>query len=108
MAGGKPIVRLLFVKMKPAFHELSPEEKVAFMRRDRENLDALGMRAVSMVDCRWSNEEWDFVGVEEWPSLESLVERGRFEKEQLQTPRYIHSRAFVGSPVSFVEYGKDA
>lgn len=108
MATGKPIIRLLFVKMKQAFHELSQEDKIAFMRKDRENLDALGMRAVTMVDCRWSNEDWDFIGVEEWPSLASLEARGRFEKEELQTPRYVHSKAFVGSPASFVEYGKDA
>ena len=107
MASGKPIVRLLFVKMKQAFHELSQEDRTAFMRKDRENLDSLGMSAVTMVDCRWSTEDWDFIGVEEWPSLESLEARGRFEKEQLQTSKYIHSKVFVGSPVSFVEYGKD-
>lgn len=105
MAAGKPIIRLLFVKMKEAFHELSQEEKMAFMRKDRENLDSLGMRAITMVDCRWSNEEWDFIGIEEWPTLESLEERGRFEKEELQTLRYVHSKAIVGLPVSFVEYG---
>jgi len=106
MTHRKPLARLLFVKMKDAYHNLSPEEKGAFMQRDRQNLDSLGMRAVMMIDCRWSNEKWDFIGVEEWPSLEALEERGRFEKEELATFKYIRSRSFVGTPVSFVEYGK--
>ena len=106
MSDGKPIVRILFVKMRDAFHCLPEEEKGSFMHRDRQNLDSLGMRAISMIDCRWSNEEWDFIGVEEWPSLEALEERARFERDQLCTYRYTDSQSFVGTPVSFAEYGK--
>jgi len=106
MTTRKPIARLLFVKMKDAYYNLSPDDKTAFMQRDRQNLDSLGMRAVMMIDCRWSNEEWDFIGVEEWPSLEALEERARFEREELATFKYIRSQSFVGTPVSFVEYGK--
>ncbi len=106
MSGPKPIIRMMFVKMKEAFHSLSEEEKAAFMQRDRQNLDALGMRALAMVDCRWSNEDWDFIGVEEWPAVEVLEERARFEREQLATYRYIESQSFVGTPVSFAGYGK--
>ena len=57
MSENKPIIRFYFAKMKEAFGELSDEEKMAFMRKDRENLDALGMKAISMVNCGWSNDE---------------------------------------------------
>ena len=73
MAENKPVVRLFFAKMKKAFLDLSDDEKFAFMRKDRENLDDLGMKAVSMIDCSWSNEEWDYIGVEEWRSEERRV-----------------------------------
>ena len=66
MSGPKPVIRMMFVKMKEAWHCLSEEEKAAFMQRDRQNLDALGMAPITVVDCRWSNEDWDFIGVEEW------------------------------------------
>ncbi len=79
MAENKPIIRLFFAKIKEAFYKLSEEEKKEFMLKDRKNLDELGCK-VEMIDCRWSNEEWDFVGVEEWPTIEALEKRAKFEK----------------------------
>ena len=58
------IVRLFFAKMKPAFFQLIEEERRQFMVRDRANLDALGMKAISMIDCSQSDDEWDYIGVE--------------------------------------------
>ena len=106
MAENKPVVRLFFAKMKKAFLELSDDEKFAFMRKDRENLDDLGMKAVSMIDCSWSNEEWDYIGVEEWPSLEAIKRRELFENEELEVFKYVESKTYLGTPESFDDYGK--
>ena len=107
MAEKKPVVRLFFAKMKKAFLDLSDDEKFAFMRKDRENLDDLGMKAVSMIDCSWSNEEWDYIGVEEWPSLETIKKREQFENEELEVFKYVESKTYLGTPESFAEYGKE-
>ncbi len=107
MTENKPIIRLFFAKMKDAFIDLPEEEKMAFMRKDRENLDELGMKAVSMVDCHWSNEEWDYIGVEQWPSMEAIEIRERFEKEELEIFKYVDSKTYLGTPESFDEYGKE-
>lgn len=106
MAENRTIIRLYFAKMKAAFNALSDEEKMAFMQKDRENLDALGMKAVTMIDCSWSNDEWDYVGVEEWPSLEAIESRERFENEELEVFKYVESRTLLGTPQSFADYGK--
>ena len=106
MAENKPVVRLFFAKMKKAFLDLSDDEKFAFMRKDRENLDDLGMKAVSMIDCSWSNEEWDYIGVEEWPSIEAIKKRERFENEELEVFKYVESKTYLGTPESFDDYGK--
>ena len=106
MAENKPVVRLFFAKMKKAFLDLSDDEKFAFMRKDRENLDDLGMKAVSMIDCSWSNEEWDYIGVEEWPSLEAIKRRELFENEELKVFKYVESKSYLGTPESFDDYGK--
>jgi hypothetical protein len=106
MAENKTIIRLYFTKMKEAFRELSNKEKTAFMRKDRENLDNLGMKAVTMIDCRWSNDEWDYVGVEEWPSLEAIESREQFENEELEVFKYVESKTLLGIPESFTDYGK--
>jgi hypothetical protein len=106
MAEHKPVVRLFFARMKKAYFDLSEDEKMAFMRRDRENLDELGMKAVAMIDCSWSNEEWDYIGVEEWPSIEAIKKREQFENEELEVSKYIESKTYLGTPESFDSYGK--
>ena len=107
MAESKPVIRLFFAKMKDAFIDLAEEEKMAFMRRDRENLDQLGMKAVTMIDCSWSNEEWDYIGVEQWPSIEAIEKRVQFENEELEVFKYVESKTYLGTPESFAEYGKE-
>ena len=107
MAESKPIIRLYFAKMKSAFGDLSDEDKMAFMRKDRENLDELGMKAVTMIDCSWSNDEWDYVGVEEWPSIEAIEVRERYENEELEVFKYVEAKTLLGTPESFDDYGKE-
>lgn len=107
MIEAKPVIRLFFAKMKKAFHDLPEEEKMAFMRKDRKNLDKLGMKAVSMLDCSWSNEEWDYIGVEQWPSIEAIGKREQFENEELEVFKYVDSKTYLGTPESFTEYGKE-
>lgn len=106
MAEKKPIIRVYFAKIKEAFHKLSEEEKKEFMRKDRENLEELGCKIMMMIDCRWSNEEWNFIGVEEWPTIEALEKRAKFEYEELGTYRYVESKTYLGTRESFAKYGK--
>jgi hypothetical protein len=107
MAENKPIIRLLFAKIKEAFYELSAEEQQEFMIKDRKNLDELGCNVITMIDCRWSNEEWNYVGIEEWPTIEALEKRGAFENEVLQKFRIVESKTYLGTRESFAEYGKE-
>jgi len=103
----KPIIRLLFAEIKEAFYNLSEEESLEFMVKDRKNLDELGCKVIMMIDCRWSNEEWNYIGVEEWPSLEALEKRAKFEYEELKKYRFIESKTYLGTRESFAEYGKE-
>ena len=107
MTENKPIIRLFFAKMKREFIDLPEDEKIVFMHKDRKNLDELGMKAVSMIDCSWSNEEWDYIGVEEWPTMEAIEKREQFEKDELKVYRYVDSKTYLGTAESFVEYGKE-
>jgi len=106
MAENKPVVRLFFVKMKQAFFDLPEDQRVAYMRKDHENLDELGMKAVSMIDCSCSSEEWDYIGAEEWPSLEAIKKRELFESEELEVSKYVESKNYMGTPESFDNYGR--
>ena len=78
MAEKRRIIRVMFVKIKPAFYKPSEKEQQEFMVKDRKNLEELGCKVLMMIDCRWSNEEWDYTGVEEWPTMEALEKRAKF------------------------------
>lgn len=117
MSESKPVVRLFFAKMKEAFINLPEEEKIAFMKKDRENLDKLGMKALSMIevtgcsdsrDSSDSNDKWDYIGVEQWPDMEAVKKREQFEKEELEVFKYVDSKTYIGSPESFEDYGKES
>ena len=56
-------------------------------------------KILMMIDCRWSNEEWDYIGVDEWPTIEVLKKRAKFEFEELQKFRYAESKTYLGTPV---------
>lgn len=106
MTERKPVARLFFAKMKQAFFDLSEDERAEFMRKDRNNLDALGMKPISMINCSESSNEWDYIGVEEWPSLETVRDRERFETQELEISKYVEYQTYLGTPESFDNYGK--
>ena len=106
MDKNKPIIRLLFAKIKEAFYNLPEEEMKAFMIKDRKNLDELGCKWW-LINCCWSTEEWDAIGIEEWPSLEALEKRAKFENEVLQKFRIIKSKTYLGTRESSDDYGKE-
>ena len=107
MVEKKPIIRLMFARIKEAFYELSEEEQGKFMLKDRKNWEELGCKLLMMIDCRWSNEEWNYIGVEEWPSIGALEKRAKFEYEELEKYKYIESKTYLGTRESLAEYGKE-
>ena len=106
MTEHKVVVRIFFAKMKQEFFELAEDERAAFMRKDRSNLDDLGMKPISMINCSGFTSEWDYIGVEEWPSLEAIRLRERFEIDELDISRFVEYRTYQGEPESFRYYGK--
>ena len=98
MAEKGPISRVYFAKLKEAWHKLSEEEKIEFMRKDSEKLDELGC-TFKTFDCSWSTEEWQFFAVEEWPSIEAIEKITKFHEEELEISRYIESKAYLGTLV---------
>ena len=99
MTEKKRIIRVMLAKIKPADHNLSKEEQEEFRRRDREKMEELGYKLHHMLDCSWSNDEWQFFAVEEWPSIEAIEKITKFHEEELGISRYIESKAYLGTLV---------
>jgi hypothetical protein len=106
MAENRPIIRLFFVNMKEAFNDLSKDEQMAFMIKDRKNLDELGCK-FETINLSGSNEEWQFIGIEEWPSMEAIEKRVKFENEELKISKYVEYKTIVGTRESSDDYGKE-
>lgn len=100
------IIRLFFARMKPAFFQLPVDERARFMADDRRNLDELGMQAIAMIDCTGTEGEWDYIGVESWPSREAITWREKFETDVLDLSRYVEYTTIEGKEQSFEDYGK--
>ncbi len=100
MTEKKRIIRIMFAKIKPAYFELSEEEQQEFMRKDREKMEELGYKLHFMLDCSWSTDEWQFIGIEEWPSMESIEEISKFHEEVLEVSKYGEYKTYLGTLVS--------
>ena len=53
------------------------------------------MKAVIMVNCSGPDEEWDHIGVEEWPSIDAIKEREKFENEELEVHKFAESKTYL-------------
>jgi hypothetical protein len=106
MKDDTPIVRLFFAKMKTDFMKLPVSERNEFMAKDRANLDKLGMKAISMIQCSGMDDEWDYIGVEGWPSMDAIKKREEFENKVLQISKYVTYKTHLGLEQSFDSYGK--
>ena len=95
----KRIFRLMFAKIKPAYNNLSEEEQQEFMRKDREKCEELGYKLHFMLDCSWSNEEWQFIGIEEWSSMEVIKKIEKFHEEELELSKYVEYKTYLCTPV---------
>ena len=106
MAENRPIIRLMFCKIKETFNDLSEEEQMAFMVKDRKNLDELGCK-FEMINLTSSNEEWQYIGIEEWPSMEAIEKRAKFEQKELEIHKFVEYKTIVGTRESSEDYGKE-
>ena len=99
MVENERIIRIMFAKIKPAYFKLSEKEQQEFMRRDREKMEELGCKLHFMLDCSKSNDEWQFIGIEEWPSMEAVKEIEKFHEEELEASKYAEYKTYLCTPV---------
>jgi hypothetical protein len=105
MSEKERIIRVMFVKIKPAYYELSEEEQQEFMRKDRERMEELGYKLRFMLDCSWSDKKWQFIGIEEWSSMDAIEKIEKFHEEELGASKYAEYKTYLGTPV-YDEYSQ--
>jgi hypothetical protein len=71
---GGPVYKLWMMKLTPAARQLSEEEMAAAVARTDEALAKVGGRRVMLCKSRWAAEQWDYFGIDEFPSIEAEQE----------------------------------
>ncbi|UCC90632.1 MAG: hypothetical protein JSW24_00200, partial [Dehalococcoidia bacterium] len=76
------------------------EERKEFIRKDRTKMEELGYKLHWLIDCSWSNKEWQTIGIEEWPSMEAIEKYERYCEEELEAFKYAEVKAYLATPLS--------
>jgi len=97
MAEKKPIIKVLFVKPKEAYFKLSEEERKELGDKAMKDVEDVGGKWIAFCDCYWSNEEWVWFGVMEFPDIEAVQKHAKFI-EGLEQSRYVESKSYLGTP----------
>lgn len=92
----QPVYKLWQTRFKEAWHQLSEPEQQQLLGSVQEAMATVGGRVVVVCSAGWSNEEWPYFGVEEFPDLEA-VQRHEEILAGLNWPRYVDSRSTLGT-----------
>jgi hypothetical protein len=95
----KPVFKSFLVRPTEAWYQLSEEEQNDLFAKIGEALEKVGGKAVLYCDSRWSSEQWQWFGVEEYPDIEAVQKLSEIHNE-LNWHQYIDSISVLGT-----EYG---
>ena len=92
----KKIYQLFLMGFNEAGYQLTQEEQDALLAKERESSEKAGARNIVFCEATWSNEEWQYFGVNEYPDVEALQEHTK-RLEEVQWFRYVTSRVILGT-----------
>ena len=78
---GQPVLFLWMARATDSWNELSEEEQNAMMAKVGESLDRVGGKNIVMASCEWSTPDFQFCGVEEFPSIAALQKHINDQRE---------------------------
>ncbi len=92
-----PIYKLFFFRRSVLVRDLPEEQLQAMVEQAKEPAVRLGVRPLLLADMRWSNEQYAYFGVEQYPSLEIEQEYCRC-LEQLGWYGCFEGESYLGLP----------
>jgi hypothetical protein len=95
----EPVYKLWQARPTEAWYQLPKEEQDRLFKLVAEALEAVGGTTVVICSAGWSNEQWPFFGLEEFPDLEA-VQRHQQMLVDFEWARYVESRTTLGTPSS--------
>lgn len=93
-----PLYKLYLFRRAPAYYE-TPPQKIAMLRERMEARQReLGIRDLFNAEMAWSNEKFEYFGVEFYPSLKALLTYTRCLSE-LGHFQYLQGESYLGIPM---------
>jgi hypothetical protein len=90
-----PVYQLFTARLTEAWYQLSKEEQDQLLAKQEESFQKAGGKTLAFAESAWSNEKWQFFGVNEFSDLDALqahtarlIEIGWF--------RYLVSKVILG------------
>lgn len=93
-----PVYRLFFFKPGIRALSLPLEERKAFLSRLDEPASRFGVRLLLAADMLWSNESYEYFGLEQFPSQNAVLEYTQALRE-LGWYEYIVAESYLGIPM---------
>jgi hypothetical protein len=92
----QPIYKFWMAKFTAAYYELSQAEKDAYWVKNNAAFKQAGGERLIYVESFWSNERWQAMGVEKFPSLEAEHQFAQ-ALNNMEHFRYIESVSYLGT-----------
>lgn len=89
-----PVYRVYFSRPTVEVYEVEPRKYQASLQLVNEARARAGGRALIAAYMRWNNEEWEYFGVERFPSTNDLLAYSQFLTEQ-GWYRYTHAISYI-------------
>jgi len=90
------VFQLFMATPTEAWYQLSKEEQDDLIAKQAESFNKAGAKNLVFADSAWSNEEWLFFGVNEYPDIESL-QKHTTRLADIQWLRYLDTRVILGT-----------
>jgi hypothetical protein len=91
-----PVYKLWMVELKNSWHRLTPEQREAHLDKVRAALEEVGAKNIVTVKSAWTDEQWQYFGLETFPDVEAVqqfVER----LQEMGHYRYFRTKGLMGS-----------
>ena len=93
-----PVYRLFFFKPGAKALDLSQDERKAFLARLDAPAQRMGVRLLLSADMQWSNECFEYFGLEQFPSQAAVLEYTQALRE-LGWYDYVVAESYLGIPM---------
>ena len=90
-----PVYQLFTARFTEAWYQLSQQERDQLLAKQEESMQKAGGKNLAFAESVWSNEKWQFFGVNEFRDLEALQSHTA-RLIEIEWFRYIDSNVILG------------